>query len=47
LAGIVYTSNPWSLRQFLIRSSCSRCFRCCTGPDVYIEVAPLFPLYFN
>lgn len=25
LAGIVYASNPWSLRQSLVKSSCRRC----------------------
>ena len=36
LAGIVCTSNPWSLRQSSIRSSCRRCF---LATSVYIEAA--------
>jgi hypothetical protein len=31
LAGIDCTSNPRSLRQSSVRSSCRRCFCCCGG----------------
>ena len=39
LAGIICTSNRWSLRQSSIRSSCRRCFCGCLAPCVYIEAA--------
>ena len=44
LAGIVCTSNPWSLRQSSSRSSCSRCFCVWVAPGFCIEVAPTFLL---
>ena len=44
LAGIICTSNPCSLRQSSIRSSCTRCF--CEVPGVYREVAPTFLLHY-
>ena len=47
LAGIVCTSNPWSLRQSSIRSSCRRCFCSCTVPSIYIEAALLFLLHIH
>jgi hypothetical protein len=44
LAGILCTSNPFSLKQYSISSSCRRCFCGCVMPSVYIDVAPLFLL---
>lgn len=44
---IVCVSNPWSLRQPSIRSSCRRYFCSCTALSIYIEVALLFLLYFH
>ena len=39
LAGIVFISNPWSLRQSSIRSFRRRCLCSCVAPRIYIEVA--------
>ena len=46
LADIVCISNPWSLRQSSIRSSCKRCLCGCMAPSIYIEVVTTVPPTF-
>ena len=46
LASIICTSNPCSLRQLWVTSSCRRCFCRCKAPSVYIEAASPFRLHF-
>lgn len=43
LTGFVYTSNPWSLRQSSIRSSCRRCF--CGSPFLLHTIVLSYILY--
>jgi hypothetical protein len=40
-------SNPWSLRQSSIRSSCRRCLCSYEASRIYIELAWLFLLHFT